>query len=98
MTLPAAIDGALCTGHGCWPSRPNTTKSPDVFINSKGALRVSDMYAVHCCSDLGCHPGSIAAGSSTVFINGKQAARKTDAVSCGSSILGPCSPDVFIGS
>ena len=38
----------LCTGHGCYPSRPNCQASPDVFCNNRGVHRQSDAYYVHC--------------------------------------------------
>lgn len=96
MSKPATVLGMSCSGHDCWPPRPNNEASSDVFINGKGAHRQGDGYEEHCCPNNGCHGGSLAQGSSTVFINGKQAARIGDPVSCG-SVVAEGSPNVFIG-
>lgn len=83
--------GDSCTGHpvGC-PPRPAVGASPNVIVNGKGAVRLSDPYAVHCG-----HPGSVASGSPNVIVNGLQTARVGDPIDCGSSIA-QGSPDVFI--
>lgn len=83
----------LCTGHGCWPSRPNLTASPDVFVNNKGSHRVGDEWEIHCCG--GCHGGQLAEGSPTVFVNGRAKGRIGDPVNCGSYCM-EGSPDVFV--
>lgn len=94
--MPAASRlGDSCTGHGCFPPRPSTSGSGNVFINGIPALRVGDSFATHCCGP-SCHGGVSAAGSSSVFINGKAATRIGDAVSCGSA-LAQGSGNVFIG-
>jgi len=82
-----------CTGHGCWPPRPNAGASGNVFINGLGAHRVGDPWAVHCCGPA-CHDSVQAAGSPTVFVNGRALARVGDAVACGSACA-TGSPDVF---
>jgi len=84
----------VCTGHGCWPSRPSCSGSPDVFTNNLNQMRVTDCYEVHCCG--GCHGGMLAQGSSTVFVNNLQAGRTGDPVDCGSCAMDH-SPDVDIG-
>ena len=85
----------ICTGHGCWPSRPNAEASPDVFVNAMGAHRVGDAWEVHCCPAIPeCHGSVQASGSPTVFVNGRALARIGDAVACGSKNL-TGSPDVF---
>lgn len=91
---PAARKGDKCTGHGCWPSRPNDQGSPDVFINNKPAHRKGDHWVTHCCKK--CHDSQLAQGSPTVFTNGKQQGRKGDPVACGSKVA-EGSPDVFVG-
>lgn len=94
--MPAAHRlGDVCTGHGCWPSRPNVQASGDVFVNGVGWHRVGDAWAVHCCGP-SCHGGVLAAGSSTVFVNGLSAARIGDPVSCGSACA-TGSSNVFAG-
>jgi len=95
--MPAvARKGDICTGHGCFPPRPNTQGSPDVFINGIAAHRVSDAWAAHGCGDCTPHGGSLAAGSATVFVNGLPLGRIGDPVSCGSSVA-QGSPDVYAG-
>ena len=55
-------------------------------INKRGAGRVGDHYSTHGCASHPGHQDVIAAGSSTVFINGKPAARTGDAVSIGGTV------------
>jgi len=94
--MPAATRlGDRCSGHKCWPPRPSITASENVIINGKGAVRTSDTYSVHCCK-YACHPGQLAEGSSSVFINGLPAGRIGDAVNCG-SVAAQGSENVFIG-
>ena len=82
-----------CSGHGCWPPRPNAEASPDVFINNKGSHRLGDGWESHCCVE--CHGGEAAEGSPNVFVNGRPKCRIGDAVSCGSTMM-EGSPDVFV--
>lgn len=92
--MPAAHRLAdRCTGHGCYPSRPNIEGSPNVFVNSRPAHRVGDAWGVHCCGS--CHGGNAASGSPNVFVNGKPKCRIGDAVSCGSA-MATGSPNVFV--
>lgn len=97
---PASRLDDICTGHECFPPRNATSGSPNVFINSRAAHRQGDSWAVHACThpDMphGSHAGSLGAGSSTVFVNGKQLARVGDPVSCGSSVASGSS-NVFAG-
>lgn len=82
---PVCRLGDICSGHGCWPPRPNVSASPNVFVNGIKVHRIGDEWAVHCCPAIPeCHDGQLAAGSSTVFINGLACARIGDPVSCGS--------------
>ena len=75
----------ICTGHGCWPPRPNIQGSVNVFINNLGSHRVGDTWAVHCCPPIPeCHGSSQGSGSPNVFVNGRAHARVGDAVACGS--------------
>ena len=95
--MPAATRlGDNCTGHDSCPPVPLVEHSPDVNINGLGAGRVGDHYAAHGCISHSSHQDVIVAGSSTVFINSKSAARVGDAVSIGGSVQGG-SGDVFIG-
>ena len=81
---PVVRLGDICTGHGCYPPRPNDQGSPDVFVNGIPVHRTSDHWSVHCCPPP-CHDSNLAAGSSTVFANGLGVARIGDPVACGSS-------------
>ena len=84
-----------CSGHSCFPPRPITSASGDFFWNGIGAARVGDTLATHRCGKSS-HPGTITAGSSTFFINGKQAAFISSQVNCG-SVVAEGSADVFLG-
>lgn len=84
----------VCTGHGPYPPRTNTTASDNVFINGLGAHRVTDGWNVHCAVD--CHDSTLAEGSPTVFVNGLALGRVGDAIACGSTIA-TGSENVFSG-
>ena len=90
----------ICTGHGCWPSRSSIEGSPDVFVNGIPWHRQGDAYVSHCCTcpgmPHGCHSSVLAAGSPTVFVNGKQAGRVGNPVACGGSVA-TGSSNVFCG-
>ena len=90
-----SFQGAIGTGHGCFPPRPSAGGSPDVFVNGIPVLRESDPWGVHCCGP-SCHDSTQAAGSATVFANGLQLARIGDPVACGSAVA-ECSDNVFAG-
>jgi len=87
--------GDNCTGHGCFPARPSTSASPNVFVNAIPVHRQGDSWASHCCG-IPCHGSNLAAGSSTVYVNGKQCGRIGDPVACGSSVA-EGSGNVFAG-
>ena len=87
--------GDICTGHGCFPPRPNDEASADVFVNGIGVHREGDHWVTHCCVD-SCHDSNLQRGSPSVFVNGKPAARIGDAVACGSASA-QGSPNVFFG-
>lgn len=36
-----------CTGHDCWPPRPNCQGSPDVFVNGRPWHRQTDNWEPH---------------------------------------------------
>jgi uncharacterized Zn-binding protein involved in type VI secretion len=89
--------GDTCTGHGCWPPRPSTAASPNVRVNGIPAHRQGDAWAAHTCPAIPeTHASVLAAGSTTVRVNGKQLARVGDPVACGSSIA-TGSANVFAG-
>jgi len=87
--------GDRCSGHACWPPRPNDQASSDVFANGIGTHRQGDHWAVHCCGSE-CHDSFLARGSKSVFVNGKQLARIADPVACGSAVI-EGSLNVFCG-
>lgn len=99
--MPAVLRlGGPCTGHSCFPSRPNIEGSPNVYVNRKPAHRQGDAYDIHCCTHPrvihGCHSSVLAGGSSSVYVNGKPLGRVGDSVACGGS-GGGGSSNVFAG-
>lgn len=92
----AARFGDRCTGHGCFPSRPNAEGSPTVFVNGRGWHRVGDGWQPHGCAVCPPHGGALAQGSNTVFVNGRPAGRVGDPVDCGSRVA-EGSLNVFAG-
>jgi len=88
--------GDICSGHACYPPRPNIQGSNDVYVNNIPLHRVSDAWAVHCCggSPPPCHGSNLCRGSTTVFANVLGVGRKGDLVCCGSRCV-QHSNDVF---
>lgn len=86
MGRPVARLADYCTGHYCFPPRPNIRGSSNVFVNSRPHHRVGDAWMVHCCHHH-CHSSVTCTGSSSVFVNSKPAARVGDRVCCGSAIM-----------
>ena len=84
----------ISSGHFCFPPQLALQASEDVFINNRGAHRQGDLWQVHCC--IGCHPGFLAIGSTTVFVNGRGLGRVGDQISCGSLVM-TGSTDVLAG-
>ena len=93
---PVTRLGDLCTGHGCFIPRASISASPNVFANDIAVVRVGDTYDLHGCKNCRPHSGSLASGSSTVFVNGLPVGRMGDSISCGSTVA-KGSPDVIIG-
>lgn len=91
---PVTRKGDMCTGHGCFPSRPSNQGSPNVFVNTIPVHRESDSWSSHCC--VSCHSSVLASGSSTVFVNGLEMGRIGDPVACGSNVA-TGSQNVFAG-
>lgn len=89
--------GDSCTGHGCWPPRPSTGASPNVYANGIAVHGQGDAWAAHTCLAIPeTHASVLASGSSSVYVNGKQIGRIGDPVACG-SIVATGSGDVFAG-
>ena len=77
--------GDMCSGHGCWPSRPNDEASTNVFVNNLGVHRLGDHWVTHTCESS--HDGVASSSSLTVFCNSKGVCRIGDLVSCGSTMV-----------
>ena len=90
-----SFEGATCSGHGCYPPRPSTSGSSDVFVEGIAVLRAGDSYAPHTCGD-STHGGAMAEGSGTVTANGHAVVRIGDGVDCG-SVCAECVDTVFAG-
>lgn len=88
--------GDICSGHGCFPSRPSVSASPDVFAEGIAVHREGDSWELHGCAVCAPHGGVLSSGSGTVFVNGKQIGRIGDPISCGSSVATGAST-VFAG-
>jgi uncharacterized Zn-binding protein involved in type VI secretion len=73
-----------CSGHSCFPPRPNNQASDNVLVNGKGAHRQNDSWELHACPNTPPHGGVLSTGSESVYINGKPVARIGDPISCGS--------------
>lgn len=79
--------GDICTGHGCWPPRPNVQGSPNVCTNGIPNHRKTDAWAPHTCPPIPqTHSSILCEGSPTVFTNGLEQGRVGDPVCCGSFI------------
>jgi uncharacterized Zn-binding protein involved in type VI secretion len=79
--------GAMCTGHGCWPPRPNVQASHWFFIDGIGVHLQTHAWATHCCPPIPeCHASVLAAGSPMWYIDGLQVGRHNDPVACGSVV------------
>ena len=95
--MPAVhLKGQQCSGHGCFPPRPNSQGSPNVFVNGIAVHRQGDAWEAHGCGVCIPHGGSMASASGTVFANGKGIARIGDSVDCG-SVASEGSSNVFAG-
>jgi len=85
------------TGHGCWPPRPSSQASINVYVNGIAIHRQTDARAAHTCPSIPeTHSSTLATGSLTVFINGKNCGRIGDSVTCG-GFVAKGSGNVFAG-
>jgi hypothetical protein len=83
--MPGVVrDGDLCSGHGGFPPRINSSASSTVFANGKGLVRVGDTWIVHT-DGITSHSGTQVNGSTTVFCENQGVARSGDTIDCGSS-------------
>lgn len=95
--MPAATRiGDADVTHCSTPARAEG--SPNVFVNGIPWSRQGDVNTVHLLPGSPCpaHAAPIAAGSSTVFVNGKGAGRIGDGIS-GCTSVAEGSPNVFAG-
>ena len=81
---PVTLQGHLCTGHGCYPSRPSVQGTAGFVVNGRPVICVGDRYAVHICLDG--HDGVLARGAAGFVVNGNAIGRIGDPVSCGSAV------------
>lgn len=93
--------GDICTGHDCFPPRPNVEGTSTVFCNNLPLHCVGQRWATHCCTHSGknhhgCHDGTTISGTSNVYAEGMLLAREGDPISCGSKV-GKGSSDVLCG-
>ena len=85
----------ICSGHGCFPPRPNITSSPNVFINCIPATRFLDQRFVHGCP-FSAHSGTNF-GFHNVFTNCLMNQAQFDPVICKPiSFQIMCSHNVFV--
>lgn len=100
--MPAtSYAGVKGTGHGTYPPRDTDTEKmqvTDVFVNNKKILVEGDPFKPHqnTKKPYDVHPGSVSAGSGTVFAGNKAVARIGDPIDCGSAVA-EGSPDVITG-
>jgi uncharacterized Zn-binding protein involved in type VI secretion len=95
MSKAVVLLGDLGSDHSGFPPTPVIAGSPDVLIDGKPVARLGDPLAPHSKPKHPPHPRVIAAGSSTVVINGIPAAVTGSAISCGGVAIG--SGSVVIG-
>lgn len=91
----ATFKGAMCTGHDCYPPRPNLEGDDDVTVNGIPIHLVGHKWPIHVCGNSS-HDGVLVSGSTTVAVGDFGIGRIGDMVSCG-SLVAEGSPDVLIG-
>ncbi|MDW6004548.1 type VI secretion system PAAR protein [Vibrio mangrovi] len=96
MGEKAAKLGDLGTAHDGFPPTPIITGSPDVFIDSMPAARVSDQLTMHSKPMNPPHPRKITEGVSTVLVNGLPIAINGSSINCGGVVVGTGS--VIVGT
>jgi len=93
MSRQVVLVGDSGTDHRGFPPTPVVAGFPDVLIDGRPVARAGDPLALHSKPQHPPHPGTIAAGASTVLINGVRAAVTDSPVSCrgvtsGSVVIG----------
>ena len=80
--------GDMGCDHEGFPPTPVISASPTVKVDGIALARAGDELGPHDKANHPTHPRKIAAGSSSVFIDGKPAARSGDAIDCGGVLTG----------
>ena len=91
--------GDICTGHSCYPPRPNIEACKTVFCNGRLVHCENDMWAVHSCGgDKHKEKVTIEGYREKVVVEGDPIARVGDPIGpgCGSRIA-TGSTNVFAG-
>lgn len=76
------------TGHGCFGSTVAIRASMTVYVDQIASVRLTDIYAPHCCPMKGCHSPVASRGSQTVYMDQLQQQRITDPMGCGDHCYG----------
>ncbi len=61
--------GDMCTGHGCFSSKPSISSSSNFFSNAIPVMQAGDVYALYGCRSCVPHPGELAVSLSSIFLN-----------------------------
>lgn len=88
MCPAIAVVGDIGTDHNGFPPTAIIGGSPDVLLDNKPVARVGDPLQPHSKPKHGTHSRQIAAGQSSVLVNGRPVAVTGSAVSCGGVIIG----------
>jgi uncharacterized Zn-binding protein involved in type VI secretion len=94
-----ALLGATCSGHGAFPPRPSSEAlNTTVFIEGKPVHCLGDPWTEHTDNET-VHGGTIASGSSNVYVGGRPMARIGDGIAngCASLISNGCANTVYCG-
>lgn len=94
MCSAIALVGDMGTDHNGFPPTPITGGSPNVLLDHKPVARQGDPLQSHSKPKHGTHGRQIAAGCSSVLVNGQPVAITGGAVSCGGVIIGSGSAKV----
>jgi len=85
--MPASVAGDLSLGHTGFSPSPITPSVANVLVGGSPPHTVGDAIGIHILGN-SAHAGAIAAGSGSVFMSGKPAARLMDKGNCGAMIMG----------
>ena len=86
-----SLKGHICSGHGCWPPRPNGQGSDWFSIDGIPVHLETHYWLPHTCPSIPeTHSSVLAAGSPLFSIDGLQVGRIGDPVACGSVVAQGC--------